>query len=101
MALAAERTWPNGDAFRLAVAVHHGRVTCSNVGLAAERDATIIGDAVNTVFRLEVASKELNKPLVASGDLVEHLPDKAGLVDCGEQALKGKAQMVRVFGLLG
>lgn len=98
MALAAERTWPNGDAFQLAVAVHHGRVTCSNVGLAAERDATIIGDAVNTVFRLEVVSKELKRALVASGDLVEHLADQAGLVDCGEQSLKGKAQTVRVFG---
>ena len=34
-------------------------MTCSNVGVAAERDATIIGDAVNTVFRLEAVSKEL------------------------------------------
>jgi adenylate cyclase len=65
--LASERTWPNGERFRIAVALHYGRVTCSNVGVAAERDATIVGDAVNTVFRLEAVSKELNQPLVLSG----------------------------------
>ena len=57
--LAAARTWPNGAPFHIAVALHYGKVTCSNVGVAAERDATIIGDAVNTVFRLEAVSKEL------------------------------------------
>lgn len=101
LTLARERTWPTGDPFRIAVALHYGRVTCSNVGTAAERDATIIGDAVNTVFRLEVIAKELSQPLVVSGDCAEHLPERKHFHDFGERALKGKSQLVRVFGARG
>ncbi|HEX8311653.1 MAG TPA: adenylate/guanylate cyclase domain-containing protein [Chthoniobacteraceae bacterium] len=97
--VAGERTWPNGEPFRIAVALHYGRVTCSNVGIAAERDATIIGDAVNTVFRLEAVAKELGQPLVLSGDCAEHLADREQFQDYGERALKGKSQLVRVFGV--
>ena len=61
LALADSRKWPDGSPFRVAIALHYGKVTCSNVGVAAERDATIIGDAVNTVFRLESVSKEIGQ----------------------------------------
>ena len=100
-ALAAEKRWPNGDPFHVAIALHYGRVTCSNVGLAAARDATIIGDAVNTVFRLEAVSKELDRSIVLSQPFAEHLPDGTPMEDFGERALKGKKQLVRVFGLPG
>ena len=96
--LAAARTWPNGSPFRIAVAMHYGRVTCSNVGVTAERDATIIGDAVNTVFRLEALSKELKQPLLVSGDFHENVGALATFVPFGAQSLKGKSRTVEVFG---
>jgi adenylate cyclase len=96
--LAAGRTWPNGGPFQIAVALHYGKVTCSNVGIVAERDATIIGDAVNTVFRLEAVSKELKQPLIVSGDFQAHVPDLGTFVPFGAQSLKGKAKAVDVFG---
>ncbi len=98
LALAAKRSWPNGDPFRIAVALHFGRVTCSNVGVTAERDATIIGDAVNTVFRLESVAKELSQRFVISGDLSTHLAAPPNFTDFGDRALKGKSQTVRVYG---
>jgi adenylate cyclase len=97
--LANERTWINGDPFQVTVAVHYGRVTCSNVGLAADRDATIIGDAVNTVFRLEAVAKELGERIVLSEEVAAHLSGRVPLRDFGERALKGKSHAVRVFGL--
>jgi adenylate cyclase len=100
-ALAAERRWPNGEPFCIAIALHYGRVTCSNVGLAAARDATIIGDAVNTVFRLEAVSKELSQSVLLSHPFAEHLPELGELQDFGERALKGKKQLVRVYGCAG
>lgn len=98
MNLASARTWPNGAPFNIAVALHYGRVTCSNVGVAAERDATIIGDSVNTVFRLEAVSKELGQPLIMSGEFQEHVEDMGTFVPFGPQSLKGKAKTVDVFG---
>ena len=69
------------------------------MGLSAERDTTIIGDAVNTVFRMVSNAKVLDEPLLISSDVAAHLPGAADFRDLGEQALKGKHQLVRVFGV--
>ena len=83
----------------MCIALHHGPVTCSNVGIVAARDATIVGDPVNTTFRLESVAEELNERLVLSGDFCAQLPGAVALRDFGERALKGKSQLVRVYGL--
>ncbi|MGI8957140.1 MAG: FHA domain-containing protein [Chthoniobacterales bacterium] len=99
LALAAKTKWANGDPFRVGIALHYGSVTCGNVGIDAQRDATIIGDPVNTVFRLEGVMKELNQQVLLSADFREHLPESEKLVDLGERKLKGKQQLVRIYGL--
>jgi adenylate cyclase len=88
-------------AFEIAVALHHGIVTCGNIGLIAQRDATIIGDTVNTVFRIEGVMKQLGQKITASHDFIQSLPTPptATLADLGEHHLKGKNQAVRLFGL--
>ena len=95
--------WPDhpDKPFKIAVALHHGTVTCGNIGLVAQRDATIIGDAVNTVFRMEGLMKQLGQRLATSGDFHALLPDaaKPAFDDLGEHQLKGKNQLVRMFGL--
>jgi adenylate cyclase len=97
--LAASRTWADTDQpFRVGIALHFGRVTSSNIGQVAVRDATIIGDAVNTAFRLEGVMKQLNQPLVLSEDFVTVLPPGRQFTDFGVFQLKGKSQQVRVFG---
>jgi adenylate cyclase len=99
LALAAGTKWANSDPFHVGLALHYGSVACGNVGLDAQRDATIIGDAVNTVFRLESVMKELNQKVLISADFGDRLPAGEKLVDMGERKLKGKRQAVRIFGL--
>ena len=91
--------WANGEPFHVGIALHYGSVTCGNVGLDAQRDATIIGDVVNTVFRLESVMKELNQQVLLSADFGDRLPANEKLVDLGERKLKGKQQAVRIYGL--
>lgn len=98
--VAGGMTWPGAAMqFDVVVALHYGRVTCSNIGFVAQRDATIIGDAVNTVFRIEPLMKQLNQRLVVSQDFLEAMPTAPQVVDLGEHSLKGKRQPVRIFGL--
>lgn len=99
--LAARKRWPESNAeFRVGIAVHHGRVAFGNVGLMAMRDATIIGNAVNTTFRLETVMKELNQKLLLSENAYKALgPDsQLGFIDLGTKVLRGKNETVRVFG---
>ena len=96
----AAGTDPAPKSFHIAVALHHGLVTCGNIGLVAQRDATIIGDTVNTVFRIEGLMKQLNQKLTASEDFLEALSEpNSSFRDLGEHHLKGKNQAVRLFGL--
>ena len=100
--LAARTKWPeSGKQFTVGIAVHYGRVAFGNIGLVAQRDATIIGNAVNTAFRLESVMKELNQKLLVSEQMVEALgaTERALFTDLGEKTLKGKNEMVRVFGM--
>lgn len=99
LSLAEPITWANGEPFNVGIALHYGAVTCGNVGIDAQRDATIIGDAVNTVFRLESVMKELNQRVLLSADFGDRLPTGEKLVDLGERKLKGKQQAVRIYGL--
>ena len=99
LALAAPIKWANGEPFHVGVALHYGVVTCGNIGLDAQRDATIIGDVVNTAFRLESVMKDLNQSLVLSQDFRERLTGNEPLIDLGERKLKGKQQSVRIYGL--
>jgi adenylate cyclase len=104
LALAAKMKWPeSGKPFTVGIAVHYGRVAFGNIGLVAQRDATIIGNAVNTTFRLESVMKELGQTLLVSEELAQCLSaaDQARFTDLGEKSLKGKAEQVRVFGWLG
>jgi adenylate cyclase len=96
--LANERRWPGSDTLlRVGVVLHFGRVTSSNIGQVAMRDATILGDTVNTTFRLEELMKKLDQDLLLTQDFVETLSNREGLVDLGEFQLRGKNQAIHVF----
>ena len=102
--LAGRTRWPEStEPFKVGIAMHFGRVAFGNIGLVAQRDATIIGAAVNTTFRLETVMKEFNQLLLVSGDLYQTLvsEDRAVFTDLGDKALKGKHESVRVFGFAG
>ena len=77
-------------AFHVGIALHYGSVTCGNVGLDAQRDATIIGDVVNTVFRLESVMKELNQQVLLSADFGDRLPAKRKTGRPGRAKIKGQ-----------
>lgn len=99
--LAGRMRWPESNKpFEVGIAMHYGRVSFGNIGLVAQRDATIIGNVVNTTFRLESVMKELNQKLLVSDRFLEALTpeSRAKFTDYGEKTLKGKSETVRVFG---
>lgn len=91
--------WPDaGRSFEVVVALHCGNVTFRNIGVMAERDTSLMGDAVNTTFRLESTAKELSQRLLVSQDFLKAMPSTKAFSDLGERMLKGKRHPVRVFG---
>lgn len=100
LAAASNFTWPDSDQpFKVGIALHHGTVSYGNIGLVAQRDATIIGDAVNTAFRLEGIIKGLDLQIVLSETFHTQIDAKKRFKDLGEKELKGKSRPVRIFGM--
>ncbi len=96
---ASKLVWPQlGLPMKTVVAMHYGRVSSGNIGVVAQRDATIMGDAVNTVFRLEGETKALGVSLLCSDPFYAGVAPVDGFRDLGEVSLKGKSRPVKVFG---
>lgn len=101
MLACSQLSWPVVDKpMRVGVAMHYGQVSAGNVGVVAQRDATIIGDTVNTAFRLEGVMKELGVDCLCSESFVETFAQHDGFRDLGPKMLKGKSKPVRVFEVL-
>jgi adenylate cyclase len=95
-----ERKAKGSPPLAMGIAVHTGPVIAGNLGIAGKRlEFTVIGDAVNTVSRLEGQTKGSGSPVIVSGDTAALLPSTVTLRELPPVSLRGKTQAVTVFGL--
>jgi adenylate cyclase len=95
-----ERGGKGAPPLAMGIAVHTGPVVAGNLGIAGKRlEFTVIGDAVNTVSRLEGQTKGSGSPVIISADTAALLPGTSLLRDLPPVSLRGKALPVTVFGL--
>lgn len=69
----------------------------ASIGVGSEN--TVLGDAVNTAFRLEGATRELGTDVVLSEDAYTTLPERLSGDVAHSLKLKGKAKAVRAIAL--
>ncbi len=91
-----------GEAPRLRIALHGGPVVVSEIG-DDRREIVYFGDTINTTARLRGLAKKIQRGLVISAALLEHmgLPDGVRVEDMGAFELSGKAQATRVYAVHG
>ena len=70
-ALNAERAGRGEAALAFGIGLHVGDVVYGNIGVAERLQFTVTGAAVNEVARLEALTKELERPVLASGAFAE------------------------------
>lgn len=80
----------------IGIALHVGEVIIGNIGPQSRHEYTAVGDAVTLTNRLEDLTKILGYPVVCSVAVAKAVENSGGLVDCGEQAVKGG--MLHVYG---
>jgi len=81
------------------VGVNCGKAVVGNIGCETRMDYTAIGDTVNTAARLEGKAK--GGQVVISETLKERLEGRLITEPLGTMELKGKAEPLAVYGVLG
>ncbi|MGH8764494.1 MAG: DUF427 domain-containing protein, partial [Burkholderiales bacterium] len=82
---------------RYGIGLHVGTVTYGNIGIPQRLEFTVIGPAANEAARIESMTKELGKPLLASGAFSTAYPGT--LVSVGLHRLKGVKEEHELFTL--
>ena len=85
----------------MGVAVHTGEVFAGNIGSPRRKKYTVLGDTVNTVARIEGLNRDLSTAILVSGAALVALKDRVIVQDRGAMMVKGRAQPVELFELLG
>ena len=84
-----------GTQFRSGAAIHVGSTA---YGAFSSKEFTLLGDAVNLVFRLESLTRQLGERILISGDLLFGWEEgKKWCRSLGAHEVKGRQQPVEVF----
>jgi adenylate cyclase len=85
----------------MGAAVHTGPAFAGTVGSPRKKKYAVLGDTVNTTSRIEGLNRELGTTVLVSRATLGAVADRVRARDRGAVAVKGKAEPVEVFELLG
>jgi len=94
----ARRGWP---ALHIRIGVNSGQMVFGNMGSSGHLSLTVMGDNVNLGARLEGINKLYGSTIIASEATVEQVRDTVVVRELDLVRVKGKAQTVRIFEVLG
>lgn len=86
---------------KIGIGIHYGKVLIGTIGQESRMDGTLIGDTVNTASRLEGKTKELGSSILLSEVAFQKLSteSKASLQSMGEIEIRGREEILTVYGL--
>ena len=89
-----------GHPLSMGIAIHTGEVVVGNIGFEKKMDYTVIGDAVNTVFRLQSVVKPFKNGIVISEKTCKAARSRLEVKKIGEYEIDAALEKVKAYELL-
>jgi adenylate cyclase len=86
--------WPE---LRAGIAIHHGKVVVGNIGSPQRMEFTVIGEVVNTSWKLQELTKEIGYDFIVSEQVRSLVPDRTDFRSIGSANLKGIGEPMKLF----
>ncbi|MBV8083212.1 MAG: adenylate/guanylate cyclase domain-containing protein [Chloroflexi bacterium] len=95
----ARKAWPGQEA-TFGVGVNSGPLVAGNMGSQNRMEFTVLGDTVNTASRLSGVAKD-DEVIISAATAALMEGSGAKIEDRGEVRVKGKAEPVKIYAVLG
>jgi class 3 adenylate cyclase len=89
-----------GHPLSIGIAIHTGEAVVGNIGFEKKMDYTVIGDAVNTVFRLQSVVKPIKNGIVISDKTLKASQSRLEVREVGEYEIDAAFEKVKAYELL-
>ena len=97
--LNADRRASSQPAIRIGIGIATGEMVAGYAGTQHRATYTCIGDTVNRAARLEAHTKAVGRWVLCDGAAHDELGSEFQMTALGDEMLKGKSELVRVFSI--
>jgi len=85
----------------IGIAINTGEVIYGNIGSAKRMEFTVIGDTVNTAFRMEALNKEFGTKIIISDCTYQKICDLVKVRQLPTTNLRGKLELIKLYEFKG